>query len=216
VSKLKALFAGNLLALLVPSIAFCDKVVPIALLAQDPPSICDSIAGNLFQSCGFETGDFSGWTQSGNTASTFVVGNFDGFLPNSGTQFAAMGPSGSDGFLSQTIVTAPGDFYAIAWYLASDGGTPNDFNVSWDGNTIFSQTDITVPDFVLYSFTEVATSAATTLTFGFSSEPSYLALDDTSVTDTSVTPEPGSFALLAAGAAGLLLLASHRRVRTEA
>jgi hypothetical protein len=114
-----------------------------------------------------------------------------------------MGPAGTDGFLSQTIVTSPGAFYTIAWYLASDGGTPNEFNVTWDGNTIFSQADITVSDSVPYSFTEVATSASTTLTFGFRSEPSVLALDDTSVTDTA--PEPGSFALLGTALAGWFL-----------
>ena len=39
------------------------------------PSICDSIAGNLVANCGFETGTFSSWTQSGNTDFTGTNGN---------------------------------------------------------------------------------------------------------------------------------------------
>ena len=38
-------------------------VTATPLLAQD---ICQSVAGNLVANCGFETGDFTGWTQSGN------------------------------------------------------------------------------------------------------------------------------------------------------
>ena len=30
--------------------------------AMATPSLCDSIAGNLVANCGFETGDFTGWT----------------------------------------------------------------------------------------------------------------------------------------------------------
>ena len=197
----KELFAGIVFFFLIPTSALGAQLAP-----------CGAVTGNLLQNCGFETGDFAGWTQSGNTDSTFVVGDFDGFLPNSGTQLAALGPSGSDGFLSQTVTTIPDDFYAISWYLASDGGTPNKFNATWDGNSIFSGTNIAVPDFVLYSFTQVATTASTTISFGFSSEPGFLALDDTSVVDTSVpndVPEPGSIVLIGAGVTALLL--RHRR-----
>ena len=30
------------------------------------PSICDGIAGNIVSNCGFESGDFTSWTRSGN------------------------------------------------------------------------------------------------------------------------------------------------------
>jgi len=55
--------------------------------------------------CGFETGDFTGWTQSGNTGFTSVTGSFGGIAPNSGNFPACMGPVGSDGLLSQTFGT---------------------------------------------------------------------------------------------------------------
>jgi hypothetical protein len=182
--------------------------------------ICDSVSGNLLQNCGFENGDFSGWTQSGNLASTFVYGNFSAFAPNSGSLFAVLGPSSIDGhgFLSQTIATTPGAFYTISWYLASDGNTPNDFNATWDGNTIFSQPDLAGQDWVLYSFPVVANSGSTTLTFGFSNDNGYLALDDASVTGppTSTVPESGApaiFALMWTALAGWLLIARLRGVR---
>src|SRR6185312_1414434 len=147
--------------------------------------ICQ-VPGNLLQNCGFESGDFTGWTQSGNTDSTFVFNSFDGFSPNSGSYLATLGPAGADGYLSQAITTTPGDVYTISWYLASDAQTPNDFNVTWDGNSIFSQTDLVVPDWVLYSFTATASTSSTSLTFGFSDDLGYLALDDTSVQDTTL------------------------------
>ena len=42
--------------------------------AAAAPSICNAIPGNLIVNCGFETGNFSRWTQSGNTIASFVAG----------------------------------------------------------------------------------------------------------------------------------------------
>ena len=36
-------------------------------------SICDGVPGNLVTNCGFETGNFSGWTQGGNLGYTGVA-----------------------------------------------------------------------------------------------------------------------------------------------
>jgi hypothetical protein len=32
-----------------------------------PSSLCDAVAGNIVTNCGFETGDLTGWTLSGNS-----------------------------------------------------------------------------------------------------------------------------------------------------
>jgi len=156
------------------------------------PSICDNIAGNIVTNCGFETGDFTGWTLSGNTGFTGVDGN-----PNSGTYAAFLGAVGSLDFLSQDLATTPGSTYDISLYLFSDGGTPNEFSVEWGGTPLFDQTDIAAQPYTLMSFTAVATGSTTTLSFNSRNDPGYLWLDDVSV--VSAVPEPASLALLGTG-----------------
>src|ERR1700737_2603553 len=71
------------------------------------PSICDAISGNLVVNCGFEDRSLRGWTQSGNTGFSLVLGpvSLDGLInsPNSGDRFVALGPVGPDGFLGKTF-----------------------------------------------------------------------------------------------------------------
>ena len=47
-----------------------DKGVAAGIINTFPN--CDLVADNLVTNCGFETGDFTGWTQSGNTGFTGV------------------------------------------------------------------------------------------------------------------------------------------------
>jgi hypothetical protein len=165
--------------------------------------VCSSVAGNLVANCSFETGSFTDWTRSGNLGATGVEpAGFAGYDPLSGsTYFAALGPVGSDGFLSQTLATTPGDTYTISWYLASNGTFTNDFDVEWDGATLFSQTNIPATGpapypYVLYTETVTAVGSDT-LTFSFRNDPSYLALDDISVAASApAVPEPGYLGLL--------------------
>ena len=77
----------------------------------------------------FETGDFTGWTQSGNLGFTGV-----GTSPvHSGTYAAFLGPVGSLGYLSQILTTSPGGIYDLSFWLENGGGTPNEFQVTWGG-----------------------------------------------------------------------------------
>ncbi len=190
-----------------------------AFPAVSRADVCSSVAGNLVANCGFETGDFTGWTQSGNLEATGVAtAGFAGYDPNSGTYFADLGPVGSDGFLSQTLATTPGDTYTISWYLASNGTFTNDFDVEWDGTTLFSQTDIpaTGPSspFPYVLQTETVTAVGSdTLTFSFRDDPSWLALDDISVVaSTPSVPEPGYLGLLS----GVLVVLPFIRKRKTA
>jgi FecR-like protein len=149
--------------------------------ASTPPSGGDGGGGgsSFLVNGGFETGDFSGWTRSGNPGFTSVTTS-PSFV-RSGTFAAFLGPIGSDGFLSQTLETVPGKPYIVSFSLRSDGGLPNDFNASWAGTSFFSQTNIPSGEYLTYTFTEVAPGASTVLQFGFRNDPGFLGLDDVSV-----------------------------------
>jgi len=127
---------------------------------------------------GFETGNLSGWTQSGNLGFTGVS---TGFYAHSGNFGAFLGPVGSNGFLSQTLETVVGKPYIVSFSLRSDGGIPNDFSASWAGLSFFSQPSIPAGDWSSLSFTEVAAASSTVLQFGFRNDPGFLGLDDVSV-----------------------------------
>jgi hypothetical protein len=155
-------------------------------------------AANLINNGSFENGDFTGWTQGGNTGSTVVASSgFDGITAEDGNYFAALGPIGSDGTLSQTFTDTPGATYESIFYLASDGDTPNDFGVTGPGGLfIATMDDIPASPFVEY-YGYFTGSGSDTITFNFRNDPGYLWLDNVSV--ISVVPEPATWGLMLAG-----------------
>ena len=137
----------------------------------------------------FETGDFTGWTQSGDTSFTSVSTT----MPHSGSFSAQLGPL-SEGFLDQNITTVPGQVYTVDFWLAQGafgGAGPNDFSASFAGVNIISLVNSGVFPYTHYTMDIAATGTSSDLQFAFSNSPDYWFLDDVCVTPSvGGTPTP--------------------------
>ncbi len=144
--------------------------------------------GNVVMNPGFETGDFTDWSLSGNTEDTLVTDRnlaakgAASYAPHSGNDYALLGPIGSLGSLSQTIATTAGQSYTFSWWLASDGDFENEFSASWNGSLILDQTGHPDAGLRAIHLHRAGDRQSTVIQFGFRDDPGYLSLDDVGVT----------------------------------
>jgi hypothetical protein len=150
-----------------------DVVVDFAL---ESSALCDRVPGNLVRNCGFETGDFTGWTRSGDPSATSI----DSGSAHSGTYGLDIGPVTDLGFIAQNLATAPGGSYSLCYWLLNLGATPNRFQVSWDHVVIRDDTNLGAFGYTQTCHDVVATSDTTEVKFGFLQVPSYFHFDDVS------------------------------------
>jgi hypothetical protein len=189
-------------------------------------------AGNIVQDGGFESADpgalpgdsntFNGgqsidggiWTV---TQGTVGVDTATSFIFDGNKSLLLDGDNSGPDSISQTLVTTPGQLYAISFWANAD--VPNSFLVTFGGTpvtgmpTSIAQNGFPGSDplsnssqFVLYSGLVMATSTSTDLTFTTTAFPTIssgvtVEIDNVSV---SAVPEPPTILLAAVGSAGCL------------
>jgi hypothetical protein len=167
---------------------------------------CVAFGSNIVLNPGFETGDFTNWTNT--NGNWEVETSSGGVVPHSGTYYADTGcvgapclTTGADGaFFFQDLPTTIGDTYTISfWYdlgnttctdeCVGEGPSddPNDtfaeLEATWGATTIFNVIADDVPDqgWVNFTINAVATSTSTQLEFFGRQDPAQLGVDDVCV-----------------------------------
>ena len=159
---------------------------------------------------GFETGDFSGWAQMGDTSFSGV----DAFAARTGSYGAFFGPT-SVGGISQSFATVGNTAYLVSFSLSLlDSSQPNSFSWAWNGATQApSFGNAAVFGYTNFSATVLAIAPTSTIAFSFRSPESFWLLDNVSVVAAPI-PEPESAVLFGAGLA-LMLGALKKRARAH-
>jgi len=135
---------------------------------------CATAVANPVANCGFETGDFTGWIQSGDPTYTTV----DGALPHSGAFALTTGPGTSLGCITQYLDTPTFSSYNLSFWRQNTG-QPNELQVYWNGSLVMDWSYVADVAYQQVSFQNLPTPGATTeLDFCFYNPPSYFHFDD--------------------------------------
>src|SRR5881394_3945929 len=101
---------------------------------------------------GFETGDFTGWTQIGNTTFNGVQCPGPGPTVFSGNCSGFFGPVGSTGGITQNVTgMIIGEFYTVSFAFEPDGGNPSSFSATIDGQTLANLTNPAASPYQVFS-----------------------------------------------------------------
>lgn len=170
---------------------------------------------NILQNGGFETGDFTGWTVSGDTTYIGVcdVSTCPGrYAPWDGEFAGYFGPVGDTATISQSIFTAKGKKYTLTFYLANPvAGTPNYFRASFGSvkPTLYILNNSPAFGWTKITMVHQATGPVTPVSFTFRNDPAYWFLDEVAVNGAPPGDEEDEDSLqINAGAAPTLRLGS--------
>jgi Ca-dependent carbohydrate-binding module xylan-binding/Calx-beta domain len=150
---------------------------------------------NLVVNGGFESGNFSGWTLSGNSSGNKIYiapSDFPGEV-HTGSYSAGLGSMNTDGILTQNIATTGGQHYALSFWIESDnnGRTPiNHFAAEWNGQTLMDVTNAPDSGYELYTFDVVGINGNSVLEFDGYNNPDAWRLDDVTLTAVGAAPPP--------------------------
>jgi hypothetical protein len=145
---------------------------------------------------GFENGDFTNWTVTGNSAVNYVISidnsSFTGTSPitgvddpefiHTGLYGAFLGQAATLGSLAQTLPTTPGRSYQVSFWVQNPAnGTPNEFRAAWDSTTLFDQVNMGPFAWTNLQFTVTAERTNSVLKFFSRNDREAFALDDVTV-----------------------------------
>jgi len=145
--------------------------------------------GNLILNGGFESGDFTGWSLSGDLGNTLVDGGSSfGISPHAGQWAANLGTVSATGYISQRVATTPGTSYTVSFWVNNSLGDANTFQALWNGAVVYGPTSIPGGGWINIPLQVTATGTNTALKFGFVDNYDVLGLDDVSVVAMAGVP----------------------------
>jgi len=188
---------------------------------------CAAFGANIVANSGFETGDFTSWTE--HTCTSVNCGAQGWFVtttdPHTGTHAAdtrcvsadCLNPTTGD-WISQVLTTTTSTAYTFSFWMdpVNSGDPTVEIDIFWNGTKVggFGSEPGGYHRYTIGGL--VATGTSTTLEITGRHDPATVFIDDVCVSSTtdcgSATPEPTAMFLMGGGLVGIGLITFRRRM----